>query len=138
MTKCYRIGCFKEATQKYKEKKSLCWLDPVCDDHQFVDPVVQSHLDCLETKKEIARGIEEEALSNCCSAKIINEDICSDCKEHCSPDICDECGGKNGNHEDISTMEAVYPNEPHMADIGSRPCPNSLRDPDDYDDQEER
>ena len=49
---------------------------------------------------------------------------------------CEFCGGKNGEHGDISTMERVYPGEPHMADVGSRPCPNSrpARDDDDYDD----
>lgn len=125
MTKCYRLGCKNEATGKYQNKKSVCWLDPVCDDHQYIP-----------TESEVKKIVEEEALSNCCSAKIINEDICSDCKEHCSPDICEICGGINGKHEEISTMEAVYPNEPHMADIGSSPCPNSLRDPDDSDDQE--
>lgn len=41
---------------------------------------------------------------------------------------CEYCGGINGEHHDISTMEAVYPGEPHMADIGSRPCPNSLNE----------
>ena len=29
--------------------------------------------------------LEEEELSNCCSAPIIMEDICSACKEHCEP-----------------------------------------------------
>lgn len=51
-------------------------------------------------------------------------------------EVCELCGGKNGLHEEVSTMEAVYPGEPHMADIGSAPCPNSLTldgDDDDYD-----
>lgn len=51
-------------------------------------------------------------------------------------EVCEICGGVNGEHEDISTMESVYPNEPHMADIGSRPCPNSISERDEYDDQE--
>lgn len=56
-----------------------------------------------------------------------------DCEDQ---EVCELCGGVNGEHEDIDTMEQVYPNEPHMANIGSRPCPNSLSEPDDYDDQE--
>lgn len=27
-----------------------------------------------------------EYLSNCCGASIINQDICSKCKEHCEPE----------------------------------------------------
>lgn len=54
----------------------------------------------------------------------------------CPEEVCEICGGKNGEHEDISMMESVYPNEPHMADIGSRPCPNSITEHDEYDDQE--
>lgn len=34
--------------------------------------------------------------------------------------VCDECGGDGT----ISVMEQVYPGEPHMADVGSRPCPS--------------
>jgi hypothetical protein len=30
-------------------------------------------------------------VSNCCQARIICSDICSDCKEHCEP-ICEDCG----------------------------------------------
>ena len=38
---------------------------------------------------------------------------------------CEFCGGTNGEHHDIVTMEYVYPGEPHMAPIGTRDCPNA-------------
>lgn len=44
-------------------------------------------------------------------------------------DICEHCGGTG----ELSSMEAVYPGEPHMADIGTRPCICQIRDEDDYD-----
>jgi DnaJ-class molecular chaperone len=34
--------------------------------------------------------------------------------------VCETCGGEGV----ISKMEAVYPGEPHMADIGEQPCPD--------------
>lgn len=43
-------------------------------------------------------------------------------------DECEYCGGKDGEHEDITTMETVYAGEPHMAPIGSQTCPNALPD----------
>lgn len=39
---------------------------------------------------------------------------------------CEFCGGANGEHHDITTMEYVYPGEPHMAPIGTQRCPNSI------------
>lgn len=48
-------------------------------------------------------------------------------------DECEICGGKDGRHENVSRMEAVYPGEPHMADIGSEPCPNYQPNHEDYD-----
>jgi hypothetical protein len=44
---------------------------------------------------------------------------------------CEECGGTG----EVRTMEQVYPNEPHMADIGSQPCICTIveDDGDDYD-----
>ena len=48
-------------------------------------------------------------------------------------EVCATCGGTG----EVSAMERVYPGEPHMADVGSRPCPDcrSARDdePDDQD-----
>lgn len=40
-------------------------------------------------------------------------------------EVCDECGGVDGEHEDVQTMERVYPGEPHMAPIGTMACPNA-------------
>lgn len=46
---------------------------------------------------------------------------------------CQTCGGMG----EVSSMERVYPNEPHEAPIGSAPCPDcSSRGNDDYDNQE--
>lgn len=33
---------------------------------------------------------------------------------------CETCGGTGV----VTTMERVYPNEPHMAPIGEEPCPD--------------
>lgn len=45
-------------------------------------------------------------------------------------DLCETCGGTG----EVSQMGRVYPNEPHMADIDSAPCPDcNIRDEDDYD-----
>lgn len=35
-------------------------------------------------------------------------------------EICDTCFGTG----EITTMERVYPNEPHLAPVGSAPCPD--------------
>lgn len=46
-------------------------------------------------------------------------------------DMCRTCKGTG----EVPSMEAVYPNEPHTADIGSAPCPScrsSNKDEDDY------
>lgn len=37
-----------------------------------------------------------------------------------SGEECETCGGTG----EVSAMEAVYPGEPHMADVGSRRCPD--------------
>lgn len=34
--------------------------------------------------------------------------------------VCQTCGGTG----EVTTMESVYPGEPHMAPIGSAPCPD--------------
>lgn len=45
---------------------------------------------------------------------------------------CEDCQDTG----EVSCMEVVYPGEPHMADVGTRPCHCQARDEDDYDDQE--
>lgn len=42
---------------------------------------------------------------------------------------CETCGGTG----EVSCMERVYPNEPHMADIGTEPCPDCQSRDEDYD-----
>ncbi len=61
--------------------------------------------------------------SSCCGAPVYLGGLCSDCGEHCS-DVSLECplGLCDGSGE-ITTMEPVYPNEPHLAPIGSQVCP---------------
>lgn len=36
------------------------------------------------------------------------------------PPVCRTCGGTG----EVSSMERVYANEPHMADVGTQPCPD--------------
>lgn len=46
---------------------------------------------------------------------------------------CDECGGTG----EVTTMEQVYANEPHMAPIGTRPCPKCRsKKEEEYNDQD--
>lgn len=35
-------------------------------------------------------------------------------------EVCNTCGGTG----EVSQMEAVYAGEPHMADVGTAPCPD--------------
>lgn len=44
---------------------------------------------------------------------------------------CEDCNGTG----EVSVMEAVYPGEPHMADVGTRKCHCQVRE-DEYDDQQ--
>lgn len=49
-------------------------------------------------------------------------------------DECATCGGTG----EVTTSEQVYPGEPHMADIGTAPCPDcGIKDDDDYDPDED-
>lgn len=48
-----------------------------------------------------------------------------------SEEICEWCGGTG----EVTTMEQVYPGEPHMADIGTRKCICQI-EKEEYDDQE--
>lgn len=48
-------------------------------------------------------------------------------------EVCQTCGGTG----EVSTMERVYPGEPHMADVGTDRCPDcNMPDEDDYDGDE--
>ena len=44
-------------------------------------------------------------------------------------EVCETCGGTG----EVTTKERVYANEPHMADIGSEPCPDCQNREQDYD-----
>lgn len=58
--------------------------------------------------------------------------ICKHCDRHvdtnfdaehedeCEDRPCETCDGTG----EVSSMEQVYPGEPHMADIGTQPCPD--------------
>ena len=63
-----------------------------------------------------------------------SEDDLKKIEEKAEDEVCPTCGGTG----EVSAMEQVYPGEPHMADIGTQPCPDcrSPKDEDDYDDQE--
>lgn len=54
-------------------------------------------------------------------------------KDQEDDEVCEECGGSGF----VSKMEAVYPNEPYMADIGEEPCPKCSyqRSDDDYNEE---
>ena len=68
-------------------------------------------------------------ISKCCRSEVIEKDSildeestyleCSKCHGACEvEEVCMHCYGTG----EITTMERVYPNEPHMADIGTRKC----------------
>lgn len=93
--------------------------------------------------------METIEVSQCCQAELV-EDYKNNPRDHHDPieiytckkcgleceveEVCAECGGTG----EVTTMEAVYAGEPHMAPIGNAPCPacRPSRD-DDYDDQGE-
>lgn len=81
------------------------------------------------------KGGAPKHTENCCGdhASHTHLGCCSENKQEPEENVCELCGGKDGEHEDISTMEAVYPGEPHMADVGSRPCPNLEANEEDHD-----
>lgn len=57
--------------------------------------------------------------------------ICSKCNNFCQvEEVCVLCLGTG----EVSEMEQVYPDEPHMADVGSRPCLCQQRELDEMDD----
>jgi hypothetical protein len=45
-------------------------------------------MDNLEAINDI---ISYSKISDCCGAQVVLEDICMECKEHCTP-ICENCG----------------------------------------------
>jgi hypothetical protein len=51
---------------------------------------------------------------------------------------CEFCGGIDGEHEDITTMEQVWPGEPHMAPIGTQPCPMTQKIHEEVEDYQEK
>lgn len=86
-------------------------------------------------------------ISVCCKADVTedykphprdkHEDIdiyvCDKCKLECEVEsVCELCNGTGK----VSQSEAVYPGEPHMADIGESTCECSVRDDDEFDNQE--
>lgn len=88
--------------------------------------------------------METIEVSVCCKAEVIegfkdnprdhHDPIeiytCVKCEKECDvEDVCAECGGTG----EVSVMEAVYPGEPHMADIGTQKCPCQRRDQEDED-----
>lgn len=55
---------------------------------------------------------------------------CEKCKQECEvDDFCEHCHGTG----EVTTMERVYANEPHMAPIGTEKCICQLKDEDEYD-----
>lgn len=66
---------------------------------------------------QVADGYTSGYLANSCI-----EDGYWEITEH---EQCEHCGGLDGEHEDITTMETVYAGEPHTAPIGSQPCPDA-------------
>lgn len=81
---------------------------------------------------------EKTNISKCCNVQVeyIYDDksdgyICSKCHKTCEvEEVCALCLGTG----EVSTMEPVYPGEPHMADIGTRTCLCRLKEADDTDD----
>jgi hypothetical protein len=46
--------------------------------------------------------------------------------EEIEKEVCEMCGGTG----EVTTMETVYPGEPHMAPIGVGPCECMMPEPD--------
>lgn len=92
--------------------------------------------------------METKEVSNCCKAELV-EDFktnprdhhdpieiytCAKCKKECEvEEVCERCGGTG----EVSVMEPVYAGEPHMADIGTAPCPECRSDSADDDNRDE-
>jgi len=53
---------------------------------------------------------------------------CASCKNECEvEEVCADCGGTG----EVTTMERVYPNEPHMAPIGTMNCHCQIKENED-------
>lgn len=71
--------------------------------------------------------METVFISKCCKVEVLDDGLggkeaifCPKCEEPCErEEVCAECLGSG----EVTTMERVYPNEPHMAPVGSEPCP---------------
>lgn len=74
----------------------------------------------IEKEKETYEG----ELSACCDAPMLEGN------NQCIS--CGACGICEGSGE-VAAMGSVYPNEPHVADVDTRPCPNCRStEPDDF------
>jgi len=62
--------------------------------------------------------------SDCCGAEILGEDICADCKEHCSETICDECDGTGEIDAKSSKAEAYQEYLERKADEAREELPD--------------
>jgi len=70
--------------------------------------------------------------SYCCASPLVDGVRCLNCGQDDNTwfdKVCETCGGEG----EITTMEQVYPGEPHMAPVGSRPCPDCQRKDEDDD-----
>lgn len=71
----------------------------------------------------------EERLCKCGDpedAHVDGEGMCSQCKCMFFDPVCEFCGGTG----EVVVDEAVYPGEPHMAPIGTRPCICQIKEDD--------
>lgn len=70
--------------------------------------------------------METTLISKCCRAEVTEHLVgdemayqCDACEMQCEVErVCAECLGEGT----VTTMEAVYPGEPHMAPIGTKVC----------------
>jgi len=49
---------------------------------------------------------KEHPVSNCCGANMFNE-MCMDCKEHCSPEEPEEIPGFEGTNEALNNLTII-------------------------------
>lgn len=88
--------------------------------------------DMQDFTKDQFEFIKERMMS--VAGEAINEWINSPVEEEKEEeDVCSTCGGSG----EVSTMEAVYPGEPHMAPVGTSPCPDCRPGPDNDENQDE-
>lgn len=76
---------------------------------------------------ENVKQLVDTPLSMCCECEMLPSGQCLGCGANGLEEPCETCGGEG----EVSTMEQVYPGEPHMAPIGTAPCPDcNLPEPD--------